>query len=109
MVGRIETLGREAGTPESVWMTVAVSDGQRLWAARYASDGEAPTLHVSRDVEEVYCINPMIRGRMGDAARIVTSEPIGRFPEMWESVPQASALSVEACGSREVRPFRPAA
>lgn len=102
----IEHVGRAHGVTESLWMTVGVTDGQTLYGVRYASDGDAPTLFYSPDVEHLYRLNPMIAGRFGAAARAVVSEPIGEFPHLWREVPQSSLLVVRG-GEIEVRSFRP--
>jgi predicted glutamine amidotransferase len=106
MAGLVEKVGKDHGVEESLWMTLGVSDGKDLYALRYASDGDAPTLYHSPAVEEVYRVNPAITGRFGPAARLVVSEPVGAYPDMWTAVPQASLLHIRD-GEVEVRPFRP--
>lgn len=106
MAGLVEKTGRRHGVTESLWMTLGVSDGERLWAVRYASDGEAPTLYHSRDTEDLVPVNPAIREKLGAAARAIVSEPIGKFAEIWTEVPQGSLVEVRG-GTLEVRPFRP--
>lgn len=108
MVGLVESLGRDHGIPYPMYMTVAVTDGTTLYAARYASDGDAPSLFYSRGAEEVHRINPAISEHFGASARAVVSEPIGEYPDLWAKVPQASLLRVRA-GEVEVRPFAPEA
>jgi protein involved in polysaccharide export with SLBB domain len=87
--------------------SVGLSDGKTLWAFRYASDGNAPTLYHSREVIELERINPALKGRLSDSARIIVSEPVGKYQEMWSEVPQGSMLSVEK-GSVTIKPFKPA-
>jgi len=41
MAGFVENVGRSKGITEALWMTLGVSDGTRLYALRYASDGAA--------------------------------------------------------------------
>ena len=89
---------------KGLWMTVAVSDGTSIWAVRYASDGDAPTLYHSRDMEDVYHINPALLSRLGPSTRFVVSEPVGAFAEAWQAVPQNSALRVKN-EEIEVQPF----
>jgi glutamine amidotransferase len=108
MAGFVEQTGKAHGVEESLWMTVAVSDGQSLWAVRYASDGEAPTLYHSRDIDDVYSINPALRHLVGRETRVVVSEPIGSFSEMWKSVPENTAIKVQG-GNVEMTPFHPKA
>jgi glutamine amidotransferase len=108
MAGFIEEVGRKHGVSEALWMTTAVTDGSTVWAVRYASDGDAPTLYHSADVQEVYRVNPAIKGRFGASARVIVSEPVGDYPQNWRLVPQASLLTVRK-GELEIGPFRPKA
>jgi glutamine amidotransferase len=108
MAGFVEETGRKRNIAESLWMTVGVTDGESLYAVRYASDGDAPTLYHNRDIEAVCHLNPDLRHRFGLDARAIVSEPIGVFPEVWQEVPQNSSVHVKA--SRfETRPFLPLA
>jgi predicted glutamine amidotransferase len=107
MAGCVEAIGRDHGIPEALWMTLGLSDGKCVYAVRYASDGEAPTLHYSQDVEGITQLDPAVREQLGPRARLVVSEPVGTLPEAWAVVPQATAL--RACdGEIELSPFRPA-
>jgi glutamine amidotransferase len=106
MVGFVEQTGKKFNVPESVWMTVGLSDGKTLWGFRYASDGNAPTLYHSRDTSELIKINPEIKERYSDNARVLVSEPIGKFREMWTEVPQHSSIVIRD-GHIETQPFIP--
>lgn len=106
MAGFIEDTGKAHGVPEILWMTVAATDGRSVYAVRYASDGEAPTLYHSRDIDDVYRINPDLKTLLGRSTRVIVSEPVGVFSEMWQAVPQNSSVRVEG-ETVEVRPFTP--
>jgi len=106
MAGLVERTGRAHGVNQPLWMTLGVSDGESIWAVRYASDGDAPTLYYSRDVKDLATINPQIPQLLGEQARAVVSEPIGKFAEIWSEVPQGTALHAHA-GRIEVLPFQP--
>lgn len=106
MAGFIEKTGRDHGVPESLWMTLGVSDGNTLYAIRYASDNHAPTLYHSADVEDIYRINPATRGMFGASARAIVSEPLGIYAESWAPVPQSTLLTVRE-GSLKIEPFLP--
>lgn len=108
MAGFVESAGTAQGVHESLWMTLALSDGQRLYAVRYATDGQAPTLYHSRGAEEVVALLPDLRGRLSPEARVIASEPTGRAREIWVEVPQASSVVVES-GGITIRPFAPIA
>lgn len=107
MAGFIEQTGRRHGVEESLWMTVAVSDGQSLYAVRYASDGEAPSLYHSRHMQDIYAINPELRTLLATTTRLIVSEPVGKFAEMWQAIPQNAYVEVRGEELR-VQPFKPA-
>lgn len=106
MAGFVESTGRERGVPEAVRMTLGVSDGETLYAVRYAGNGDAPSLYHSREAEEVYSLNPALEERFGPKARVVVSEPVGDYPDMWADVPHASLLKIRN-GEVEIQPFEP--
>jgi len=108
MAGLVESVARAHGTPESLWMTLGLSDGKTVYAVRYASDGQAPTLYYSKAVEDLIelGLDPQAGKMLGPRARMIVSEPIGKLASGWITVPQASALRLHA-GEIEVMPFRP--
>jgi predicted glutamine amidotransferase len=108
MAGFIEETGRKKGIAEALWMTVGVSDGKSIWAVRYASDGDAPTLYHSREMEDVYKLYPNLTSRLGPSTRIVVSEPVGTIAEAWQLVPQNSSVRVMR-DEIEIQPFAPIA
>lgn len=108
MAGLVERTARARGVPESLWMTLGFTDGERLFAIRYASDGQAPTLYHSRDIGDVYSMNPALKPGLPARTRMIVSEPVGVTAAAWVEVPQATAL--EVVGEQVLlRPFTPAA
>jgi glutamine amidotransferase len=107
MAGFVERVAREHGVSETLWMTLGLCDGDTLHAVRYASDGKAPTLVYSRDVEDVYRSNPDLEGRFAPTTRFVASEPAGEARDVWVSAPQGSYMRIRK-GEIEIRPFKPA-
>src|SRR3954452_19696050 len=108
MAGFVEETGRRNDVERPLQMTVGVSDGERLYAARYASDQEANSLYVTNDVQDVRELYPEETRfqHLGDEARAVVSEPLGELPGVWREVPPGSALIVQPGADEEV-PFRP--
>jgi glutamine amidotransferase len=106
MVGVVERTGRAHGVEQSMWMTVGLSDGESIWAVRYASDGDAPTLYHSRDVDDLIALNPKIEATLGEDARMIVSEPMGQLADAWIEIPQGSSLHARV-GQVEVRTFAP--
>lgn len=108
MAGFVETVAKKHGVPETLWMTLGLTDGQMLYALRYASDGKAPTLYYTRDIEDVYKVSPDLRGRFSMDARFIASEPTGTARQHWLTVPESSFLKVRGT-EIEVSPFNPRA
>jgi glutamine amidotransferase len=108
MAGFIEEAGKRHGVEEILWMTVAVSDGRSVYAVRYASDGQAPTLYHSRDIDDVFRINPDLRQVLGPSTRVIVSEPVGAYGDMWHPVPENACVRVNG-DVVEILPFRPMA
>jgi len=106
MVGFVEATGRKRGVEQPIWMTVCVSDGRSLWAVRYASDGDAPTLYHSDEMAHLAHLHPDIALRLGASARVIVSEPIGQIAEIWDEIPQSTAIEV-LDGELVTKPFAP--
>ena len=58
MAGFVEAAGAAADVANPLQMTVGVSDGQQIYAARYASGGAVNTLYVSEDVASIRLLYP---------------------------------------------------
>jgi len=108
MAGFLEEAGRSKGIEEILWMTLGVADGERLYAVRYASDGEAPSLFYSRDLDGFYNDHPERERRFASTTRLVASEVTGSFGDLWLEVPQGSCLTIDN-GKVTVEPFSPGA
>ena len=107
MVGFIEKVCNERGVKEPVWMTVCVSDGHKIYAVRYATDKDAPTLYISPDIRYIYEVNPEISNLFGSSARAIVSEPVGDYSDSWKLIPQSSSVMVEADSEYIIRDFQP--
>ena len=87
---KLERLSRAEGETPHIRMTVALSDGQCLYAARYASDDFAPSLYVGETC----------RGRA------VVSEPLGEDRAGWQVVAPGQFIAITPDGI-ETSDFRP--
>ena len=107
-IGLVEERGAHHGVKYPFQGTIATSDGERLWAFRYSSEGKSRSLFFSRDIRtlrELYPERQVIQ-QLSDDARVVLSEPIGDLPGAWLEVPEAS-YGVVGKGDDALRPFRP--
>jgi predicted glutamine amidotransferase len=108
MAGYVEFLGAAAGIAEPLQMTVGVTDGERLYAARYASGQEVNTLYYSADVESLRKLYPEEErfAHFSAEARVVVSEPLVELPGLWHGIPAGSAIVVGKGGVEQL-PFVP--
>ncbi len=107
-VGLIEATGREHGVEHPLQMTVATTDGERVWAFRYSSEGSSRTLFFSTDVRTLraqYPDNPVLH-QVADESRLVVSEPLGDLAGAWNEVPE-SMYGIIQPGQDELLPFVP--
>ena len=107
-VGLIEATGRQHGVEHPIQMTVATTDGERLWAFRYSSEGKSRSLFFSTKLETLralYPDNAQLQG-LGDETRLVVSEPLGTLPGAWNEVPESSWGVIQP-GQDEIHEFRP--
>jgi predicted glutamine amidotransferase len=110
-VGFIEETARRRGLPPLVQATFGASDGETLWAVRYATEGTARSLFASADVSAVQRLhpdNPRLQ-RLGVDDRLIVSEPVADLPGLWDEIPEGTAVTVRKGGVLEQRPFLPEA
>jgi predicted glutamine amidotransferase len=107
-VGLIESTGRRHGVEHPIQMTVATTDGERVWAFRYSSEGRSRSLFFSTDVRTLRELYPddVRFQEIGDESRLVVSEPLGDLPGVWNQVPE-SHYGVVQPGQDELHPFAP--
>ncbi|GHB45598.1 class II glutamine amidotransferase [Streptomyces viridiviolaceus] len=108
MVGMIERTGHDHGVEYPLQMTVAVTDGRRLWAFRYSSQGASRSLYYSTRVETLRALHPDLAflRNMSEDARLIVSEPLGGLPGAWNKVPESSYGVVQP-GEDALLPFVP--
>ena len=90
--------------------TIATTDGERLWAFRYSSEGRSRSLFHNQDVSVLrhqYPDNPVLHD-LSDDTRIVVSEPLGDLRGAWLEVPESTCLVIGG-GRRRRMPFAPTA
>jgi predicted glutamine amidotransferase len=109
-VGLIEKVGRDHDVEHPIQMTVATTDGRRLWAFRYSSEGASRSLYYSTDVPTLRKLHPEVEilSTLTDESRLIVSEPVRDLPGAWNEVPESSYGIVQA-GQDELLPFRPVA
>jgi glutamine amidotransferase len=110
-VGMIEQAARERGLEPGVQASFGVSDGESLWAVRYATSGTPRSLFASCDVDSVRALhpdNPRLQ-RLSEDDRMIVSEPVSDLPGLWQEIPPSTAVTVRHGGTLEERPFVPSA
>ena len=108
-IGLVEATAQRHGIDNAVQASIGVSDGERLWAFRYSSEGRSRTLYASADAHAIHQLHPENErlGRMRDEDRVVISEPMSDLPGVWNEIPESTVLVVQP-GRDEQHAFRPA-
>ncbi|MFD8275690.1 class II glutamine amidotransferase [Streptomyces flaveolus] len=108
MAGLVEEIGHEHHVEYPLQMTVAVTDGGRLWAFRYSSQQESRSLFYSSAVESLRALHPDLPflREASDDTRLIVSEPLGDLPGVWNKVPESSYGVVQPDGDA-MYPFTP--
>jgi predicted glutamine amidotransferase len=108
-VGFVEDAASRRGITNAIQASIGVSDGERLWAVRYSTEGRSRTLFASADarsIRQLHAENPRLQA-LRDEDRVVVSEPLVDLPGAWHEFPESSALTVQRGGEHEQRPFKP--
>ena len=111
MAGFVEQVARGKGLDKPLWMTLGVTNGTEIYAVRYASDSDAPTLYHTQDCEHLYRLNKTLRGQHPPEMRLpemrlIVSEPVGNVAEEWTAIEQNTSV-VFHDGQTVTQKFRP--
>ena len=108
MAGAVEDVAEEHEVENPLQMSVAASDGERIIALRYSSEGSTRSLYYSthaRVLKEQYPDLEELQA-LSDEARAVVSEPLGDLVGAWNEVPESS-IGIVQPGQDELLPFAP--
>ena len=95
MIEKVEEARVAEGVKEAFRMTVATSDGETIYAARYASHDAQPSLYHSTP-------GAVLESASGDRIELpedgylILSEPLDDLPSHWAEVPETSWLRLAA-------------
>jgi predicted glutamine amidotransferase len=110
-IGLVEATATRLGLTPYVQGSFGISDGETLWAVRYATEGAARSLFASADVDSVRRLhpdNPRLQ-RLSPDDRLIVSEPFADLPGLWQEIPAGNAVTVRLGGVFETQPFVPRA
>jgi glutamine amidotransferase len=107
-VGLVEAAGRRRRVEHPIQMTIATTDGERMWGFRYSSDGRSRSLFLTTDVPTLRRLypSPALLEHISDETRLIVSEPLGDLKGAWREVPEASCAVVGG-GQVKILPFVP--
>jgi predicted glutamine amidotransferase len=109
-LGFIEATAHAHGVDDPVQGSFGISDGETLWAVRYATNGQPRSLFASADPESVRRLhpeNPRFQ-RLSPDDRLIVSEPFSDLPGLWHEIPPSTAVTVRRGGVLLQQPFQPA-
>jgi predicted glutamine amidotransferase len=106
-IGLVEHIGAQKGVKYPFQGTIATTDGHRIWAFRYSSEGKSRSLFFTGSVPTLRRLYPdnETLSEMSDDARLIVSEPIGALPGAWHEVPESS-YGVVGDGDDQMHTFR---
>ena len=106
-IGLVEHVGREKGVKYPFQGTIATTDGHRMWAFRYASEGKSRSLFFTGSIPTLRQLYPdsEVLFEVSEDARLVVSEPVGDLPGAWHEVPESS-YGVVGGGDDQLHSFR---
>ncbi|GGU80708.1 class II glutamine amidotransferase [Streptomyces litmocidini] len=109
MAGEVERVGREHGVEFPLQMTLAITEGERVWAFRYSTERASRSLFYSSRMEDLRRLHPDVAflQDISPETRLIVSEPLDNLPGAWNEVPESSYRFVGP-GSDELHPFAPA-
>jgi predicted glutamine amidotransferase len=110
MAGLVESIGKSHGIEFPLQMTVATTDGDRLWCFRYSSERDSRSLFFSNDMTALRAIHPdnEVLSLLSEETRLVVSEPLGDLRGAWVPVPEGS-FGVIQKGADDLGSFGPIA
>ena len=94
-VGLIEKLATEQGIENAVQMTLGISDGVKLYAFRYSTEGDSRSLFYSESAAAIKEIYPDKARALSSQARAIVSEPLMNLSGVWVPVEESRMLVVE--------------
>lgn len=108
MAWAVERAGRDHGVEFPLQMTIAITDGVRLWAFRYSSERASRSLFYSSRVDDLRRLHPDVAflRDISQESRLIVSEPLDDLPGAWNEVPESSYRLVQP-GVDELYPFAP--
>jgi glutamine amidotransferase len=98
----IEQAQSDAGVSDPFYMTIAISDGQTIWAMRHASAGHVPTLYVGVGAKPQDPADTVTVAT--GTAVIILSEPLDDDTSQWTAI-EPDHLVVAGDGAVSVSPF----
>ena len=107
MAGFIEKTAERHSIAEPLQMTLATTNGVRMWVFRYSTEHCSRSLYYStglRTLRKLYPDDSRF-ANLSEETRLVVSEPLGDLPGVWNEVPESSCGVVQA-GEDEFRPFQ---
>ncbi len=108
-IGFVEATADRHAIDHAIQASIGVSDGERLWAVRYSTEGSSRTLFASADahgLKQLHPENPRLQ-LLRDEDRLVVYEPLADLPGAWHEIPESTALIVSPAGAHEQRPSHP--
>lgn len=96
MVKLVEEVGRRSAVEHPMQMSLGISDGERLYAFRYSSEGYSRSLFYAASADAIREVSPESTGiSRRRVARAVVSEPLSGLTEHWVPIGESAYVIVD--------------
>jgi len=101
-IGFVEKVGHDHDVRFPFQGSVAVTDGDSIWAVRYSSMGRSRSLFHSTAITDLRAMYPDEErlSLFSDDACVIVSEPINDLPGAFAEVPESTVAILDAAGYR---------
>lgn len=100
----VEDLKIKKGITKPFKLTACLSDGEQLYAIRYATTGATKSLYVNNS--PMALVDEDSQVILPPASKLLVSEPLSDMREHWDVIPEHSFVTVSSNGRVEVSPLK---
>lgn len=102
-IAYIENLKIKQGVEKPFTLTACLSDGEKLYAIRYATSGREKTLYINKN--HLALTDQESRVILPHDAKLLVSEPLSDMRQHWEMIPEQHFVTVTQRGDVHVQPL----
>lgn len=102
-IALVEELKIKHGIHAPFKLTAGLSDGEKIYAIRYATTGEAKSLYLNKNAQAL--TDEESRVILPKNARLLVSEPLSDMRDYWQSIPPQHFIEIAPNGQVHIQPL----